>query len=426
MLSIRVEPGQNLDKGLLASSSALKAFIRRAQEAGSSKIVAYPSSESLSAALLLFSYLTRRGLPASLSVSARPPGVIDVPTVLFGFGSLGYTNDSDKDQLVAFASSISDAPPLNATYVSVDGSLGVSLAMVLRTLNERPLEPDLKVLALASSYGSKYVDKVGKMMGLDKIYVDTLFDDNTVSLNIVTYVKSYRPHLLDLCSSLSITVDPFFPGLTGDRDACLRQAAEAGLGSLAGKRASEISDSDAATVARAVVNMIKDRVRRQYEVSDYVGGVYVASDKLIIVDPREAKGLMELAHDIGGLGLAAALFSSFEEEYPQAVASLPRLATRVSELVSESRVSEEGTFMGVKLYRVRSDYRPPLYILWRALTMTGVLEGSSLLVHEDERGLRISLLQASEVLGQSSLAGLEGEEEVEVEGGLAWLRRRGA
>ena len=426
MLNIRVEPGQNLDKGISASSSALKALIGRAQEVGSSRIVAYPSSESLSAAILLFSYMSRRGLPAYLSVATRPPSVIDVPTALFGFGSLGYTNESDKDQLVAFAASISEPPPLNATYISVDGSLGVALAMALRAVNERPLEPDLKVFALASSYGSRYIDKVGKVMGLDRIYVETLFDDEAVSLNMVTYVKSYRPHMLDLCSSLSITLDPFFPGLTGNRDSCARQAAEAGLGQLANRRASEISDAEAATVAKAVMGMIKDRVRRQYEVSDYVGGVYVASDRLTIVDPREAKGLIEMAHDLGGLGLAAALISQFEDEYPQAVASLPRLAVRLAELVDESRVSEEGAFMGVRLYRVRSDFRPPLYLLWRALTLTGIIDRNSLLAHEDERGLRLSLLQASEVLGPSSLARLQADEDVEVEGGFAWLRRKSA
>ncbi len=426
MLNVRVEPGQNLEKGLSASVSAMKSFLKRAEELGFSRISAYPSSESLAAALLLFSYLTRRGYTAALSISVRPPALVDEPTVLLGFSSLGFTNETDRETLIAIATSINEPPPLNATYISVDGSIGAALAMILRSVNERPLEPELKVLALASSYGSRYVDKIGKMMGLDKIYVDTLFDDSAVSLNIVTYVKSYRPHMLDLCGSLSITLDPFFPGLTGDREGCLRQAAEVGLGPLVNKRASEVSEAEATTIARAVINMLRGRVRRQYEAPDYVGGVYVASERLAIVDPREAKGLMEFSLDVGGLGLAAALFSAFEEEYPQAVATLPRVASRLSELVSEPRLSEEGAFLGTKVYKVRSDLRPPLYLLWRALRLTGLVQDNALLAHEDQRGLRISLLQASEVLGAASLARLASEEGVELEGCSAWLRKRSA
>ncbi len=77
MLSVKVEPGQNLDKSLAASSAALKALLRRADEAGFLRIVALPSSESLVAALTLFSYLSRRGIKASISVSVRPPSRVD-------------------------------------------------------------------------------------------------------------------------------------------------------------------------------------------------------------------------------------------------------------------------------------------------------------------------------------------------------------
>jgi len=173
LLSVRLEPGQNLDRSLAAASSALKSFTRRAEEAGFSRVMSYPSPEALVAATLVFSYLNRLGLTASVSISPRPPVRVDDPTILLGFNSLNYNNENDKDVLLALGGSIAEPPPLNATYVGVDGSLGASTAMIIRATDEGALSPEYKVLALASSYASKYVDKMGRFSGLDKIYADT-------------------------------------------------------------------------------------------------------------------------------------------------------------------------------------------------------------------------------------------------------------
>jgi hypothetical protein len=427
LLSVRLEPGQNLDRSLAAASSALKSFTKRAEEAGFSRVVSYPSPEALVAATLVFSYLNRLGLTASVSISPRPPVRVDDPTILLGFNSLNYNNENDKDVLLALGGSIAEPPPLNATYVSVDGSLGASTAMIIRATDEGALSPEYKVLALASSYASKYVDKMGKFSGLDKIYADTLVDDENVSLYMVTYVKSYRPHVLGLCDSLSITLDPLFRSLIGPRQSCVKVIEASGLSKLAEKKASEASEDEVSAIAKAVLMAIRDKLRRQYEVVDFVGGIYVASEKLIITDPREALGLLELSLDLGGLGLAAALVLSYEEEYPQAVASLPLVAERLSGLLEDSKLMDRGTFSGVKVYSVKSDFAPPLYLLWRALKLVGAIQGEQLLLtYEDDRGLRASMLQASEALGASGLLRLVSQEDVEYEGPFIWIPKKSA
>ena len=424
MLAIRVEPGQNLDKSLASASSSLKALIKTASDEGILRIVAAPSSESIMSLLMVFSILSRRGVNVVASVSPKPPSTIYEPTLLLGFPSpLGYTNDTVKDQLVLISQGTVEPPPLNASYVSCDGSIGACAYMILKGANQFSIEPEYAVLSISSSYASNYMDKAGKVSGLDKILTSSLAADEKVSLFMLTSLKGYRAHILDLCESIKITVDPFYPGLTGT-NYCVELLESNGAGELAMKKPSSMDEEELGAAAKIMLSYLKDRLKRQLDVKDFVGGVYLASEKLIITDPKEALNLVEFASDTWGLQSAIALTSNYDEEYPQAVSQLKAVAETLTETIDNARLVDLGPLNGVKVYSIKDlSERAPLQLLWRALKLLGYVDQHSYIAVESDGGLLLSMPQVYESTGHLVLQRLSEFEGAEVRGVRLWLPR---
>ncbi|ADL19506.1 hypothetical protein ASAC_1101 [Acidilobus saccharovorans 345-15] len=426
MLAIKIEPGQNLDKSLASAGSALKNLIKAASEEGFLRIVSATSSESIVALLIAFSVLNKKSFTVSASVSPKPPTAIYEPTLLLGFQSpLGYTNETTRDSVVAISSGINEPPPLNASYISCEGSVGACTYMALKSANETAIEPEYAVLSISSTYASRYIDVAGHMAGLDKILASALANDDKVSLFMLTSVKSYRAHLLDVCDSLQVTLDPFYKGLTGNKEQCMVLFESSGLGGLARKRASMMDVDELNALAKTILTYLKDVVKRPFDVTEFVGGNYLASEKLIINDPREALNLVELSSETWGLQAAASLASNYDEEYPQASSQLNLVANTITDIVDNVKLVDEGYISGFKVYSIK-DVSPsaPLQLLWRALKLLGYIDPRSLLAVESDDGLLISLPQVYEAFGYIGVSKLTSLEGAEPRGVRIWIPRQ--
>lgn len=425
-MAIKIEPGQNLDKSLASAGSALKNLMKAASEEGFLRIVSATNSESIVAMLVAFSVINKKSFMVSASVSPKPPTAIYEPTLLLGFQSpLGYTNETARDLTVAISSSINEPPPLNASYISCDGSVGACTYMALKSANETAIEPEYAVLSISSTYASKYMDLAGHIAGLDKILASALANDDKISLFMLTSIKSYRAHILDVCDSLQVTIDPFYKGLTGNKEQCMVLFESSGLGDLARKRTSMMDVDEVNATAKAVLTYLKDVIKRPFDVTEFVGGNYLASEKLIINDPREALNLVEFSSEAWGLQSAISLASNYDEEYPQASSQLSIVASTMSDIVNNVKLVDEGYISGFKVYSIK-DVSPsvPLQLLWRALKLLGYIDPHSLLAVDEDDGLLVSLPQAYEAfgyIGVSKLASLEG---AELRGVRIWIPRQ--
>ena len=418
MLNVRIEPGESMDKALTSAASALKALLKASEQEGVVRIFAYPSLEAYAAGLLAFSALAREGHNVVLSLRPIPPSKIFEPSLAVGYDSLGYTNESVRSQLVAISAGLKEAPPVNASYISVDGSLGGSLYLVLRLVDDLKLEPEHAIMSLASLYASRYVDKSGKVFGVDKVLVNQLAQDNKVELTAITSLKSYRPHVLGFCESLSITLEPYYPGLAGSAENCEALLRSSALEELAHKRAIDMSDEDVKRLARAVLAFVKDRSGGRLQLLDYVGGFYVGSENLVVSDPREFLGVVTSVTEMAGLAQGASLAANFEEEYVQAAGRLGRIAKLLSETVEQGG-AEELMVGGIKIVKLRAGRRAPLYYVWQAMRQLGLGE-DFVLGYESEGKVVASLIQAAEAL-KSRLSKLIEQEGVSYRGAELWI-----
>ncbi len=423
MLSIKLDPGQQLDKYLASAAAALRGVLKASEDEGVLRIASYPSPEALPAAAIMFSLMSRRSFDVIATVSPTPPQYIVEPTVLIGFNSpINYSNENVHDQVIVIGNNINEPPPLNATYIAGSGSVGSIVYFLLKSANETSVDPDYAVLAISSSYASPYSDQAGRLSGLDKLLVSALANDDKVSLFTLTSLKSYRPHILSTCSSISETIDPYFPGLTGDPDACQRLFDSLGLSDLARKRQSVMNEDELSSTAKAVLTYVKDRVKGSYEITDFVGGLYLASDKLVINDPREALSLLEFSGDLWGLASALSLASNYDEEYVQAASQLSKISRYVAEIVSTAKLVDLGLMTGFKTYSIKGlGSETPLLIVWRALKLLGYVEPQSLLAVEHEDGLLLSLMQVHEALGRAGLQRVVSLPGSEVRGLRLWV-----
>ncbi len=421
MIGLRVEPGSTLDRSLQSAMNAFKSLAKSGKDEGIIRVYTLPSPEALITSAALFSLFVRKGLNVVLSASPDPPAKVLEPTVLVGYDSLGYNNEQVRDSLLAISQGLREPPPVNATYISVDGSLGASLLLILRASDDLRPEPDLAVALLASLYASKYIGKDGRPSGLDRIVADSLSEDEAIRLEMLTSLKAYRPHVMPLCSSLQVTLDPFYLGITGNPGGCDEALAGPETKGLGARKVTEMDEDELKRAARSILNYVKPRLRRQLEVTDFVGGVYVASDKLTLNDPRELLGAFMALLDLEGLGGATAMLSDYEVEYPQVQSLLNSLAVELNNMVSSwERISTYMSVLGIQGFKVRSDLRPPLYILWRALKFVGLVNNVPLAYEHDGR-LVFSMPQIFEALGYTTLKRLASAKESEVRGTELWL-----
>ena len=418
MLNVRIEPGESMDRALSSAASAVKALLRASEQEGIVRIFAYPSLEAYMASLLAFSVLTREGANAVLSLRPTPPSKIFEPSLALGYDSLGYTNEGVRSQLVAISAAIKEAPPVNASYISVDGSLGGALYLIFRLVDDLTLEPEHAIMSLASLYASRYVDKSGKVFGVDKVLVNQLAQDSRVELTAITSLKSYRPHVLGFCESLSITLEPYYPGLTGNAENCEALLRSNALEGLAHKRVIDMGDEDVKRLAKAVLAFVKDRSGGKLQLLDYVGGFYVGSESLTVNDPREFLGVATAVTEMAGLAQGASLATNFEEEYAQAAGRLDRMARLLSEAVEQGG-AEELMVGGVRVVKLRTGKRSPLYHIWQAMKQLGLSE-DFVLGYEVEGKIAASLIQAAEAL-KSRLLKLIEQEGVSYRGAELWI-----
>jgi len=421
-LKLKLQPGDGLERPLEAAGKALARIAEEGVEDGYLRIVAYPNPDPVTAAAYLAAKLSASGVRAAIAVATRPPPVV-APTILLGFDSVNYKqSDLDYEVLVVGSGEVRGQAMPGLTIVEVEGSVSSAAALIAGEL-ARVGASDETLLALAGSMLSRYVERTGRFHGLDKLFIDHLAAMEGLNLEVYTGFKAFKPHRYKLCRSLAVTSDPFYPEITGDEDYCLKLLEAQELEGLAGKTLASLTEDE----LKRLFEVLDEEVFSQLPVDPvnyYLGGVPIVDNpSLNIQDVREAAVTLLYVGDAAGTPGLAALALDLENEYPPAESALERYASRLSELVVAAKPRRLKAQLPFRLVEVDAERGDSLTLLWRALHVTGRVQGDALLVVDEGGELRASAFQAEDALGYGSVKRLVDTKRARLEGLTLWLAR---
>jgi hypothetical protein len=398
LLKISLQKSADLDRRLEAFSRSLFHCLERGLKEGLLKVYSYPTPDALIASSLLVSRSLIEGIRASVKVTPRPPQEVRDPMILIGFPSLNYRSSSIKECLLAVSyEGKLTTPPPGAVYAEVEGSLTASITLSFITEGWKGSRT-LKALSLVGTYSSPYVDKIGRIHGLDSILVEGLSD---LGPTMITSLKVYKPQKLPLCKAISSTLDPYYPDLTGNEESCKRLLEMSKEPDLIERLPSSFTADELTKISKILLEHISSFSRRKIDPSEYFGGI------LVLAQPPEdpkmaADALLSASEALRDPSTYLAIFVDFENEYQ----------------VFESFLLEETKKLGsdilnVKPKRVKGpgwlrifavDLYPSLItLIYRALRLLGLVEEESVLVIEEDGNFYASPFQVEEALGYGAV-----------------------
>ncbi|GBF08403.1 hypothetical protein apy_01280 [Aeropyrum pernix] len=428
VFKVRLSPGGEFEKGFEAASSGFRRVVEAAEDYGGVvRIYSYPSRDSLVAGAYLFKRLLALGLRPVAGVSVKPPPVLS-PTVLLGYDSLQYKATEVEHPVFAVSSGeLRGTPVMNVYMVEAEGSVSAAAAIASSEVVGYRGSWDVMV-ALAGCMAGRYVERNGRFHGLDRMLLDELGRIEVYGLEVVTSLKAYKPMEGGVCDAIARTVNPYYPKMTGDPGYCAEVLRGEGLGGLASRSLYSVSDKE--ELSRLVstilshVSRYTQRLEGEELVEEYVGGYPISTAPgAPVADARMALDALTMAMELGGLEGLLATVMDLEREYPIAEAALEDLARGFEDLLSRVKPRRVKSHPRLRLYLLGQDAREaPLYLLWRALQLTGVVERDSVVAVEDgEGGAVASAPQAEDALGVGSVRRIVESRLGRLEGLRLWL-----
>ncbi len=397
MLKLRLEPGQALDRQVEAAARHLEKLLEEAIRTGYIRVAAYPRPDSVMAAAAFFSLASQAGASPVLTIDTRPPPV-EIPTLVLGFNNVAYKGGAVDAPLMVIAREAGGPPPPGAVYVDGDGSVPAMLALIVLASRSLVSRGDfLRIILAAMQYGGG-VDKKGRAYGIDRLVYDEARKE-PVSMEEVVSIKVYKPLSSTVCDSLTKTLDPVYPGLLGDPQACRDLLAGEGLAGIAERTVASLDDSEMEKLAVTVLQYIQDSGIRA-GVEEYVGSIPVLPRDPYFEDVRMLAHTIVFSLEEAG-SLSPLLSAALEPGYtaPALDSYMDGLVDRLSRALATLSFTRHRVQAWLRTYKLRSSEPLPPTLAWRVGVLTGRLEEDSIVLVEEEGGLCASALQAEQAAG---------------------------
>lgn len=390
MLKLTLTPG-DADKVLEAASKAYTRVLEQAIRRGLLRIYFYPSIDALIAASYTASHAYYSGARPAVRMAVKHPMRISEPSILLGYPNIQLrTSNVEATVLAVTSGSLQGTPPPDAFFLESQGSITASMILITVKSGPRP-PPNVAAVAFSGVYGGRYVTPHGAFTGLDKYLLEHL-DELGLEANMTTTLKVYKPSEGSLCEAVARTVNPYYPGLTGDPEAC-REAL--GDPALYVKKASNLEKSEITKALETLLNYMESLVG-ELDPKLFISGIIEFRD-VTPRDPRQALDALAYAAEASGdysAPLAALLDPDIE--YIPLEKALEDYAKRVASGVPKpKRLRGPGW---LRIYTIEKGHPPTL--AWRILTLTKTVEEDSVLAWQVSEGVYVaSPLQVEEALG---------------------------
>lgn len=396
MLKLVLEPGDNLDRSLSAAARQLERIVEEGIKEGYVRVRAYPRPDVVVASAAILSMLYSFGIKPLFKVSVRQPSSIDIPTILLGYNNPNYKSRDVSSSLLSVSLEANNPPPPSATYISGQGSVPAMLGLMMSKAGASYGRREYLLLLFSAAYWGGFIEKTGKMHGLDKLLYDALVEADT-GLEILNTLKVYKPMSMTLCQAISKTIDPYYPGLTGDPEGCVDLLQGNGAGDLVGRVVATLKREELEKAALIILSHIREVVGRDVDVGEYVAGLTLS--RVLNFDPRLRANSILYAIDLEGdltpiVSIASQLDTVIEkvEDYHIEISSY------FADIVDGVKLVKTKVQPWIRGYKIVSESKTSPLFMWRALKLSGRISDSPLLFEVDGK-LCASTLQVEEALG---------------------------
>ncbi len=239
------------------------------REYGYVGIYAYPSLDAVVASSILSALLQRKGIRSWILVNPLPPAVIEEPSILVGFeASLAVSAEFRAPSIVIARGEKPQGLTRAAVVASRDASLSTLAAGML---SEVLVVGDVGVVAVSMGYWLGLDrDKEGDFIGPDRWLAELLDAENRTERMLT--IKLFDWFEKSVEDAIASTLDPFYPGLTGDREAVVKmlEGDEEARKAL-GVRVTEAPESAVTRIAEMLYEHLRSSSRSQRRVTEVVG-----------------------------------------------------------------------------------------------------------------------------------------------------------
>jgi hypothetical protein len=254
------------------------------REYGFIDIYVAPTVDALIAGSIAASVFQKNNVRYSVTVTLIPPKTLERPSLLIGYPS------SLAEELSARRPSaligVGEQPTgIMQVQVAATNDSSVS-ALTVAVLSEVAIVGPIAAYAIAAAYW-RGLDrgKKAEFQGFERTIIELLKLENRVEEQFT--VRLMRWNVEPTEEALYLTLDPYLPGLTGNREGCVKFLAEdPRLAQLRGKTVSEASEQALTVLGAKLYDLIKQSSRVPRRPSEIIGYAYFYKEPL--VDLREA------------------------------------------------------------------------------------------------------------------------------------------
>ncbi len=396
MLKLSLEPDKSLERTLPAAARQLERLVEEGISEGIVRIRVYPRPETILSSIPLLAVLGSFGIRPIYKVSVRPPPRIDTPTVIIGYNNPSYKSSEISSALLSVSHVAETPPPPGATYVAGQGSLPAILGLIFTAAGGTYSRREHLLLLLAGAYWGSYIEKTGKMHGLDRIFYEALIEAG-LNLEVVNTIKVYRPGMHTICEGVASTLDPYYPGLTGVSDHCIELLQGNGAGEYTSRIAATLKRDELEKIALIILSYIREYTGRDVDVGEYISGL--VTSKTLNYDPRlRANSILYAIDSTGDYSLPLSLATRLEDLTESLENHHLSISKPFADFIENARLIKTRIQPWIRGYKIDlADGVSPLFA-WRALRYKGRVN-ESMILFEDEDMLCASTLQVEEALG---------------------------
>ncbi|MET1128674.1 MAG: hypothetical protein ABWW70_05100 [Thermoproteota archaeon] len=366
-----------------------------AKEHGYISLIAYPALDSAIGAAIVASFLRRNRVDFEAAFSLTPPPKLDAPSVLIGYPTeaIGSIQSASKPSaLIGYGKIPRGITPLS--IVAFEETSAAALAVAV--LSELAIVGDISTYSVVSSLWLRLDrGKRGELEGVPRAVVEMLKIENKVEE--VFSIRLFRWNTLPTEEALSITLDPYLPGITGSSEAALKFLREdPRLAVLEGKVLSEAQEQAMAVLGEKLYNLIKKASRLPRKPTEVVGMAYY-STRPVEADLRETSYMFSAYAHVAGIDRLLGL--SLDERGVYAAAhymyrmSFETIIDDVEKLLDACRTGrlKRTTLAGVRSLEIDAGFPP---IAARVLSQLGCMESGDLPLFVDEEGGTVAIAES--------------------------------
>ncbi len=232
------------------------------------RVVFYPSLENYIASAILLKTLSLSDIDVIIQPSLKNEGKIEEPVIILGFNNrtsiiAPYILQIEKNRRIHENLG-------KGRRIGIFSSYPAFIARMLE--NNIVITDETLLLSILVSVGS------GNIKGIDYEYINKLLEKKIIE-QYDAALKIYEWHKKPLCDAISLTIEPFIPGISGRKDNCISALTGEGIKIIDNKgnhrKILDLSEDELKRMVNLIYNMISSKSKIKIEINEIVSKTYV-------------------------------------------------------------------------------------------------------------------------------------------------------